>query len=174
MERLSKGDAVIHPVLGAGIVLGTSKRRMNKTVKQFYRIKILGNTKTTIMVPVDSAEEIGLRPAVPTPELDKVWQALGKQAVDLPDNNKIRYKVLEERLRTSEIVDKAEIVRDLEWRRMHKKQLNKPAQRIYDKAMHLLAGEIAVSQDLQLASAQEKVKNVLDASLSKNLKDSPT
>jgi RNA polymerase-interacting CarD/CdnL/TRCF family regulator len=78
----------------------------------------------------------------------------------------MRYKELEDKLKTQEIFKMAEIVRDLEWRKLRKNHLNRPAQRIYDQAIRLLAGEIAVSQGVKMQSVRMRIKNVIDANSS--------
>jgi CarD family transcriptional regulator len=167
MDMFDTGDAVMHPELGAGVVVGLSTIPLQDEVKEFYKINILSNTKTTIMVPIDGAEKLGLRHAISEVELDEVWNVLAKSAEELPDDNKKRYMILEAKLEKQDISNVAEIVRDLAWRRKQKKRLNRPAQRIYDKAMRLLTGEIAVSQSIQMQSAQAHIKKVLDANLSR-------
>jgi RNA polymerase-interacting CarD/CdnL/TRCF family regulator len=59
------GDAVIHPTSGAGIVVGLANMPMQHKKQQYYKIEILGRVKTIVMVPVHSAEKIGLRFAIP-------------------------------------------------------------------------------------------------------------
>lgn len=160
------GDAVIHPKNGAGIVVGLANMPMQHTTQQYYKIEILGTMKTIIMVPVEDADKLGLRAAISRVELDLVWQVLSSSPEDLPDDNKKRYKALEDKLQTQEIFKIAEVVRDLEWRKYYAEGLNSPGQRIYNRAVHLLAGEIAVSQGVQMQSARTHIKRVLTGSLS--------
>ena len=56
----------------------------------------------------------------------------------------------------------AEIIRDLEWWKILKGHLNSTERRVYELAMNMLAGEIAVSQDVEMQSARSQIKNVLD------------
>jgi CarD family transcriptional regulator len=159
------GDAVIHPANGAGIIVGLAKMPMLDKRQQYYKIEILGKTKTIIMVPVEGAEALGLRPAISSVELEQVWRILSDSPEDLPDDNKKRYKVLEDKLKTQETFKVAEVVRDLAWRKLCKDRLNTPAQRIYDQAIRLLAGEVAVSQGVQIQSARSHIIKMLDENL---------
>lgn len=160
------GDAVIHPANGAGIVVGLAKVPMQDHDRQYYKIEILGKMKTTVLVPVDSAEKLGLRYAITRIELDELWRVLSTPPGDLPDDNKKRYKALEDKLKTREILKLAEIVRDLEWRRFQRDRLNTPGKRIYDKAIRLLAGEVAIARGEEIEAAQVHIETLLSQNLS--------
>lgn len=164
------GDAVIHPTLGAGIVVSVSNRLMHKKNQQFYKIKILGTTKTMLMIPVSYAVDIGLRPAISSVEIETVWHILSAPPEDLPEDNKKRKIALEEKLKTSRIYGIAELVRDIEWRKLQRKPLNQAGRKICDKAMSFLIGEIAVSQDMKMQLASAKIKEILNANLSNYLR----
>jgi CarD family transcriptional regulator len=160
------GDAVIHPANGAGTVVGLVRMPIQQNSCQFYKIEILDNRKTTLMVPVDAAEKLGLRLAVTRIELDEIWKILSAQPEILPDDHKQRYKVLENKLKTQETTKLAEIVRDLEWRRLQVERLNSPGKRMYAKALSMLAGEVAVAQGEEMEAAQVHIETILGLSLS--------
>jgi RNA polymerase-interacting CarD/CdnL/TRCF family regulator len=168
-DMFSIGDAVFHPGLGAGIVVGLPNFIMQKKNQQYYKINIIGRNKTVIMVPVKKAEEQGLRHAISSLELESVWQVLSDYAQDLPHENKKRTKALQDKVKVPMSVTLAEVIRDLEWWNLHKGHLNSTEKGIYDHAMEMLAGEIAVSLDVQLQSARTKIKKVLSVSLANNL-----
>lgn len=161
MTMFEVGDAVVHPEKGAGII--QSLRRMLAMGKKlYYKIQIVNHkTKTTLMVPVKGAEKLGLRPAIPEDDLDKVWETLSASPQALPDVHKQRYKLLNNNLSQGTILSTAEVVRDLAWRREQTGRLNVPGQRIYDKAIQLLASELAVSQEIQLESAKRQIRREL-------------
>ena len=161
------GDAVIHPANGAGIVAGLVRMAMQENNCQYYRIEILDNKKTTLLVPVDAAESLGLRLAMTCGELDEIWKVLSAPPEILPEDHKQRYKALENKLKTKESKKLAEVVRDLEWRRLQVDRLNTPGKRIYDKAMRLLAGEVAVAQSEEIAATQIHIETILRQGLSR-------
>ena len=163
------GDAIIHPTLGAGIVIGLPNFLMQKQSQQYYKIKILSKTKTTIMVPVKSARKLGLRHAVSSLEMDSVWRVLSDSVQNLPNDNKARSKVLQDKAKMPGIFIIAEIIRDLEWQKQQKGHLNSTDRRIYDHAMDMLAGEIAVSLDVQMQSARTQIKKVLDVNMKNSI-----
>jgi len=66
------GDTVLHPRYGVGIIDSIEKRVQDGHCREFFVIP-KPSLSSTILVPVDSADELGLRP-VSTP--DKLIQAL--------------------------------------------------------------------------------------------------
>jgi CarD family transcriptional regulator len=162
------GDAVVHPAKGAGII--TDVRRMPglRGKLQCYKIEMVDErTKTVLMIPVERAVDAGLRPAISEAGLGRVWGVLTAIPQELPIEHKERYKLLMEKLETGNVTQIAEVIRDLEWRRINvdNKKLNVPGQRIYDRAMRLLTGELAVSQEISVQTAKVQVEDMLGKSL---------
>ncbi|MGC9397302.1 MAG: CarD family transcriptional regulator [Anaerolineae bacterium] len=162
------GDAVVHPAKGAGII--TDVRRMPGLRKrlQCYKIKMVDErAKTVLMIPIEKAADAGLRPATSKASLGSIWKTLAAVPQELPAEHKTRYKLLKEKLKTGNVTQVAEVIRDLAWRRItvDKKKLNMPGQRIYDKAMRLLSGELAVTQEISVQTAKVQVEDMLEKSL---------
>jgi CarD family transcriptional regulator len=155
------GDAVYHPTNGAGVIARLQKMPTLKKGQEFYEIRMLGKGRTVLMVPVTKAEELGLRKAVAKEEVGQVLDVLSASPTDLPKKHKRRYQVCQDKLDTAETMQIAEVVRDLTWRRHENENLNVPGRRIYKKAMQLLVGELAVSQDISLQDAEEQVHQAL-------------
>jgi len=162
------GDAVVHPAKGAGIVTGVRRMPGLRKQLQCYKIKMIDErTKTVLMIPVEKAGDAGLRPAISKAGLGDVWETLTAVPQELPMEHKVRYKLLKEKLQTGIVTQVAEVIRDLEWRRINvdKKKLNMPGQRIYDTAMRLLSGELAISQEISVQTAKVQVEDILEKSL---------
>ncbi len=158
------GDAVVHPVNGAGFVAKLHSMPGFDEEKPCYKIEILGRTKTTLMVPVERAEEVGLRRAITVPHLDRVWDVLRGEPEALPDNHKTRYKQMEDKLHTGEVLQIAEVVRDMAWRQRQADHLNVPGRRIYLRGMELLISELAVAQTIEIEAAELQVEKLLKKS----------
>jgi CarD family transcriptional regulator len=117
--------------------------------------------RTSIKIPVQVAKEKGLRYAIQQSGLGQVWRVLCAVPKKLPANYKERYQLIESILRTGKILRIAEAVRDMAWRRKREGKLNTRGKRMYEKGVKLLAGEIAVAQDTDLAEAEAQVRNRL-------------
>jgi RNA polymerase-interacting CarD/CdnL/TRCF family regulator len=159
------GDAVFHPVRGAGIVRGVEKRRWHGDNVLYYTIELLGQPGTKVMIPTSVAKEIGLRRAMSRTKLKKMWTVLGGDPRKLPADHKDRYELLKEKLHAGDVLKVAEAVRDMAWRREREGYLTTRGKRLYDKGMMFLAGEIAAVRGVDLTEAEMQVTARLRESL---------
>ena len=73
------GDKVVYPVHGAGVVEAIESREIGGRNRQYYVLN-LPYSSLRIMVPMEEAENVGLRSLMPTEAYDKVLQILeGRQ-----------------------------------------------------------------------------------------------
>ena len=161
-----EGDAIVHPVRGAGLVVGIEERQWHGSSGLYYRIELLGQPGTSLMIPVNVAKTIGLRRAASRSKLNKVWRVLRADPGTLPDDHKSRYELLHDRLHTGDVLQVAEAVRDMAWRQKRQGSLTTQGKRIYGEGMRTLSGEIAVSQGIDLTDAEAQVRARLGESLS--------
>lgn len=156
--RFKIGDAVVHPVRGAGVVERVVERRWRGSSAPYYRIRLLGQRGTRLMVPAGAAEELGLRRVISQSRLKRLWRVLLGDPERLPDEHKERYQVLKDRLGTGDPFQVAEAVRDLAWRERRKGHLTTRGKQIYETAVRLLAGEIAAAESVDFVDAETRVK----------------
>jgi len=160
------GDAVVHPVRGAGIVTDIEELQRRGGSKEYYRIKLLGQERTSLMIPVKAAKARGLRYAIRQSRLNRVWRVLRAAPKKLPAYYKERYESVKSKLRTGDLLQVAEVVRDMAWRRKREGRLNTRGKRMYEEGIRLLAGEIAAAQGTDLLNAEAQVRGRLWESLS--------
>lgn len=156
------GDPIVHPIRGAGIVVRVEKRHWHGSNDLYYRIKLLGQRGTNLMIPITAAKTLGVRAALPPSKLNRVWRVLRADPVTLPTNHKKRYKLLEDKLYAGDIFKIAEVVRDMAWRQRREGRLNTMGKRKYEKGLTLLAGEVAATQGIDLAEAEEQIRAKLN------------
>jgi RNA polymerase-interacting CarD/CdnL/TRCF family regulator len=159
------GDAVFHPVRGAGLVTGIKNRKWDGEERRYYMIELLGHPGTRVMVPTSTAKEIGLRHAVSQNKLKKVWRVLCGDPQRLPKDHKDRYAVIEEKLHTGDTFEVAKAVRDMAWRQKQVGKWTTKGKRIYEEAVMLLAGEIAAVQEIEMEEAEGQVHERLQKRL---------
>ncbi len=153
-----KGDAVVHPTLGAGFIMGMQELSPGGEPRKYYKIKILRKTPTNLLIPVEEAEEM-VRAATPESKLKEIWHILESEPEKLPKNHRTRYKFLVDKLAEGDIHKVAEVVRDLAWRRHWRdKGLTTRSKRAYRKGVQLLATEVAAAKDIELAQAKKGVR----------------
>jgi CarD family transcriptional regulator len=160
-----EGDAVVHPVRGAGVIECVEERQWRGAEAQYYRIGLLSQPGSNLMIPVGAAKGLGLRRAASQSRLSKVWKILGTDPEKLPKEHKERYQLLEDKLHAGDVLQVAEAVRDMAWRRHREGRLTTRGKRMYEEGMTLLAGEIAASRGIDIADAETQVRDILQESL---------
>jgi CarD family transcriptional regulator len=131
----------------------------------YYRIGLLSQPASSLMVPVVAAKELGLRRAVSRSRLSQVWKVLRTNPEKLPQEHKERYELLTDKLYAGDILQVAEAVRDMAWRRHREGRLTTRGKRMYEEGMTLLAGEIAAAQGIDIADAEAQVTGRLQEGL---------
>lgn len=159
-----EGDAVVHPIRGAGVVECLEERQWQGDDTLYYRIDLLSQPGSSLMVPVEAAKKIGLRRAVSRSRLKQVWRVLCTDPQGLPMEHKERYELLEEKLHAGEVLRLAEAVRDMAWRQQ-RRGLTTRGKRMYEEGMALLAGEIAAAKGIGYADAETQIRERLRQSL---------
>jgi CarD family transcriptional regulator len=151
------GDAVVHPVRGAGIVTDVEKLQLQGNSKQYYRIDLLNPVRTNLMVPVKRAEEQGVRRAIRPSRLDQLWRVLRAEPGKLTADHQKREKFLICELQSGDLFQVAEAMRDLTWKQK-RDGLTAGDRRIYRRGIKLLAGEIAAVQGTDPEDTETRVE----------------
>jgi len=159
------GDVVIHPTHGAGVIAGVKFLRSLGAGKRYYRISLVTELRTEVMVPVESAQKIGLRSPLPRARLPEVWRVLRADPQALPIKHEQRYDLLRAKLYGGNVLKVAEALRDMTRRKADKGHLTIEGKRLYDKSMMLLAGEVAMIENRDIQATEERIWQVLNQSM---------
>jgi CarD family transcriptional regulator len=134
-----EGDNVVYPHHGAGVVLKKESKDLLGEKRDYLTIKILHNDMT-VMVPCENAHRAGLRRVIAGEEVDKVIEVLTGEVSDMPKNWNRRFKYNREKIKTGNVFELAEVVRNLairEW----EKGLSTGEKQMYTRAKKILASE---------------------------------
>lgn len=155
----SIGDTVIYPHHGAAVIEKVETRQLKGEVRNYFVLRLTYGD-LTVMVPSDSIEECGIRNVVSKKEVEKVLDILrqpeGKQA----GNWSRRFKANYEKLRSGDIYQVAEVVRNLATRDKEK-GLSAGEKRMLSKAKQILLSELAVAIHKDEEKAEELVNRTL-------------
>jgi len=146
---------VVYPSQGVGIIQSIEKKHFKNEKIPYYRI-YLEVSDMTIMVPVDKARGLGIRPIVPRDEALRAIELIGEDYEPIPSDWKLRYQMNLELLKKGSISDIASIVRSL-YHRSKVKELPILERKLYDSALKLLEDEIAYA----LKKSREEVENII-------------
>jgi len=154
------GDKVVHPIHGAGLVMGIKKEDLLEQYHRYYVIDLAVDDRT-LMIPVSKAKEIGLRSISQEAVLSQVWHTLGAAAKTLLDDYKKRQARIEEKLKTGEAIKVAEVIRDLSARK-REDRLTSFDTRLLERAEQFLAGEVALVEEVQVGEAERMISETVD------------
>jgi CarD family transcriptional regulator len=151
----SIGDKVVHPTHGAGIISALISQDFIDDDDRYYVIQLAGQERT-LMVPVRSAESVGLRRVVSADEVAAILDVLASPPVELPNDFKQRQAILLDRLKDGDYLTVAEVVRDMAARSLEK-SYSPTETRLYDRARSMLTSEIALAQDVSILDAEQQI-----------------
>ena len=150
---------VVYPSQGVGVIKQIIQKKFKDSKIPYYVI-YLEVTDMTIMVPVDKAVSLGIRPTVSRDEAMKALELISEDYEPIPSDWKMRYQMNLELLKKGSIRDIASIVRSL-YHRGKVKELPILERKLYDSAKILLEEEITIS----LRKSKDEVQNMIFAKL---------
>jgi CarD family transcriptional regulator len=153
------GDKVVYPHHGAGTVVKKETREVLGEKREYLTIKILHNDMT-VNVPSDNAERVGLRKVIDEQMVSKVLKALTGNGTNMPKNWNRRFKHNRDKMKTGDIFELAEVVRNLSLRD-HEKGLSTGEKQMFVKAKKILASELMYAKDMDEEEAAEWLDGVL-------------
>ena len=153
------GDKVVYPHHGAGTVVKKEKREVLGEKREYLTIKILHNDMT-VNVPSENAEAVGLRKVIGEDMVKVVVQALTGGGTQMPKNWNRRFKHNRDKMKTGDILELAEVVRNLSLRD-REKGLSTGEKQMFVKAKKILASELMYAKDMDEEEAAEWLDGVL-------------
>ena len=153
------GDKVIYPNHGLGVIERIETKTIMGTTCGFYQLRMAN--ETTVFVPVDNVDGVGLRRAVSDHEVEKLFFLLGDGKIDSHQNWKGRFKDNSDRMRTGSIYDVVEVLKSLTFL-SKSKSLSFREKRMLDRAKFLVISEISEVSREKSDSVEAKVDIALE------------
>jgi CarD family transcriptional regulator len=153
------GDKVVYPHHGAGTVVKKEKREVLGEKREYLTIKILHNDMT-VNVPSENAEAVGLRKVIGEDMVKVVVKALTGGGTQMPKNWNRRFKHNRDKMKTGNIFELAEVVRNLAVRN-NEKGLSTGEKQMFVKAKKILASELMYAKDMDEEEAAAWLDEVL-------------
>jgi CarD family transcriptional regulator len=153
------GDKVVYPHHGAAIV---ERREVKEAFgqKREYLVLRLAYGDLTLMVPADNTDGVGLREVINDEEVEEVFAVLRKKEARMPTNWSRRYKNHSEKLRSGDIYQVAEVVRNLSIRDKDK-GLSAGEKRMLSRARQILVSELTFALDVDEETAEKRLDEAL-------------
>jgi CarD family transcriptional regulator len=154
------GEKVVYPHHGAGTIVSRETRTVGEQEREYLTIKILHNDMT-VTIPLDSAERVGLRKVIGEDTVDRVIEVLQGDGTKMPKNWNRRFKHNRDKMKTGDIFEMAEVVRNLA-QRDHEKGLSTGEKQMFSKAKRILASELMYAKNMDEDEARDFLEEVLD------------
>jgi CarD family transcriptional regulator len=161
------GDQVVYPHHGAGKVLKKEQKEVLGEKREYLTIKILHNDMT-VMVPCENAGKAGLRRVIGDADVRKVLAVLRDDVSQMPKNWNRRFKHNRDKIKTGDVFELAEVVRNLAIRESDK-GLSTGEKQMYTRAKKILASELMYALDMEEGEAEEHLESLIaDAHAERN------
>lgn len=157
----------MHPSHGAGQVVDTMTRELVDGFKEYYVIQF-ANRKMKLFLPVERAEEIGLRGVIGSRRLQKVWETLRGMPQKLPSHFRSRKAHIEEMLNSGKATQVAKAVRELTWRKQNR-TLCQTDMDLLSRAKKRLTSEVMMASQLSGERAEALIREALQESIDAKL-----
>ena len=159
MVEFDIGDNVVYPHHGAGKVLKKETREIFGESREYLTIKILHNDMT-VMVPTENASKAGLRQVIDEVTVKKVLDVLADDVSEMPKNWNRRFKYNRDKIKTGDIYELAEVVRNLALRETEK-GLSTGEKQMYTRAKKILASELMYALDMEEDEAETHLEDLI-------------
>lgn len=160
MATFREGNKVIYPRLGICRIAGVVEQSVGDMTVKLYALKPLDYQETTtVMVPVNKAEEVGVRKLIEKEDIPKLLKFLGKDIEVATDHRKRNAKNAE-RMATGEIYEVADSLKTMA-KLSKSKTLSPEEQQTMSRARYLIIKEIAHVTKLSIEEVEQMIDDAL-------------
>lgn len=153
------GDKIVYPMHGAGIIESIEEKEILGEKRRYYVLRMpIGDMK--VMIPISNVNDIGLRRVIDQEGVSKVLKILQEKDTPMSTNWNRRYRSNLDKIKSGNIYELAEVVRNLSVRDKQK-GLSTGEKKMLDNARQILISELVLAQD----SKEEKIRNLLEECL---------
>ncbi|OWZ84514.1 CarD family transcriptional regulator [Natranaerobius trueperi] len=155
-----KGDKVVYPMHGAGVIEDIEEKEVLGKKHVYYIMRIpVGDMK--VMIPKEKIDKIGLREIVTGEKIQKVWAILKDKEGAMSASWNQRYRANLEKIKTGDIFEVAEVVKNLVIRDTEK-GLSTGEKKMLDNAKQILISELVLADEIDEDRALEELEDTLE------------
>ncbi len=155
------GSKIIYPNHGLGVIEKIERRKVSGTANSYYIIRIRKGSMT-IMAPIKTAKDVGMRDVISKSDVPKIMKILknGISEIFEPNWNK-RQKTYLDKIKTGSLFEVATVYRALH-KLKESKGLSFVEQQVFENAHQLVISELAEAKGV----GEDKVMKLVDKALS--------
>ncbi|NNL98018.1 MAG: histone H1-like repetitive region-containing protein [Acidimicrobiia bacterium] len=152
-------DKVVYPHHGAAIIVKKEKQPVDGKRVDYFVLEV-ATDQLIVRVPVDRAEELGVRPVISKNAARKVFAVFRDEPQEAGSNWSRWYKVLTEKINSGDIYQVAEVVRDLTYAQQLK-GISPALKRMLSKAHLILNSELRFALNLDEDETEKRILRAL-------------
>lgn len=160
------GDKIVYPMHGAGTIDSIEEKEVLGEKKQYYIINMPGEVK--VMVPTDHAESMGVRSIIDANGANKVLSILEKDETEMSDNWNKRYRDNLDKMKTGDIYQVADVVRNLSFKQKERGTLSTGEKKMLNNAKQILISELVLAEHVSQSEIEKIVDNKINVSFEEN------
>lgn len=155
------GDRIVYPSVGVGRIEGVVSRMIGDQEKKFFQVRI-DDKQAQLMIPVDGVERLGIRALVKGKGINAVLDVFNASPdLDMFRTWSKRFRTYEDRLKSGNPFEIAEVLRDL-MLQARRKELSFGEKKVMEMARQLLIRELAFSTESDEDAVFKKVSARVD------------
>ena len=159
------GDNIVYPMHGAGTISSIEEKEVLGEKQQYYIIKMPG--EVMVMVPTAKAEAMGVRNVIDENSANKVLQVLEKDETEMSNNWNKRYRENLDKMKTGNIYEVADVVRNLSFKQKEKGTLSTGEKKMLLNAKQILVSELVLAEH----SSKEEIEKLIDNKIDMSYKE---
>ena len=159
------GDNIVYPMHGAGTISSIEEKEVLGEKQQYYIIKMPG--EVMVMVPTAKAEAMGVRNVIDEKSANSVLQVLEKDETEMSNNWNKRYRENLDKMKTGDIYEVADVVRNLSFKQKEKGTLSTGEKKMLLNAKQILVSELVLAEH----SSKEEIEKLIDNKIDMSYKE---
>lgn len=151
------GDKVVYPMHGAGVIESIEEKEILGEKKKYYIMKMpFGEMK--VMIPINNANNIGIRDVIDKSIADEVFCSLELKETAQTSNWNKRYRENMSKIKSGDVFDVAEVVRDLIIRERIK-GLSTGERKMLSNAKKILISELVLAENMLPSEVEDLIND---------------
>ena len=154
------GDNIVYPMHGAGTIESIEEREILGEKQKYYIMKMpVGDIQ--VMVPTKNAELIGVRDVIGSDVAQNVLDVLSQGPTDMSSNWNKRYRDNQDKMKSGDICEVADVVRNLTFRQKSK-GLATGEKKMLNNAKQILVSELVLAEEMSKEQVEELISQKID------------
>lgn len=149
------GDKIVYPMHGAGVIESIEEKEILGEKKSYYIMKMpVGEMK--VMIPINCAGNVGIRDVIDKSIADRVFRSLEGEIIEQPSNWNKRYRENMIKIKSGNVFDVAEVVKNLIIREKQK-GLSTGERKMLNSAKQILISELVLAENMKPCEVEELI-----------------